>query len=100
MTNTEKRLEEFEETKAYQYLKVAGFSLEVKSFLAESITQAIAEERERVRGEINILELKPGDYVVFNGGLQVKNNSTTNVLTVELPKEYKIEPLPENNKDI
>ena len=48
MTNTEKILAEFEETKAYQYLKVAGFSFEAKAFLTSKIHQALAEERERV----------------------------------------------------
>ena len=64
MTYTEKRLEEFrniflkdESSLGLQYLMTNGaikkFELEkIESFLAKSIQQAIAEDRERMRGEI------------------------------------------------
>jgi len=53
MTNTDKILEEFA-------LRTVQLGDELKSFLTDSITQAIAEERERVRGEMEkaIAEMK------------------------------------------
>ena len=39
------------------------------------------------------LTMKPNDYIVFNGGLKIENISVDNVITVELPETYTVEPL-------
>ena len=61
MTYTEKRLKEFDETISNVMGICTIDSLRIKDFLTESITQAIAEERERVRGIID-WELTPHGY--------------------------------------
>jgi len=64
MTYTEKRLEEFDEKfliPMYGDESLGGNYEAVKAFLAESINQALAEERERVRGIID-WELTPHGY--------------------------------------
>jgi len=59
MTDTQKRLEEFNELmdklwdkygESYEVYNPKEFAREIESFLATSIDQAIAEERVRVRG--------------------------------------------------
>ena len=36
------------------------------------------------------IELRPKDYIMFNGGLYVGNKSEDNVIKVKLPTEYEI----------
>jgi len=52
MNYTEKRLEEFDETISNVMGICTIDSLRIKDFLIESITQALAEERERIERKI------------------------------------------------
>jgi len=73
MNYTEKRLEEFDR----EFVKDCGPDVEpificavgsvgpIRQFLSESITQAIAEERERVMGEIDRLKRNPKRDIVY-----------------------------------
>ena len=62
MTYTEKKLEEFDEKFTEVSCECGARDLfdftELKVFLTTSITQAVAEERERVRGEIEGMKNK------------------------------------------
>ena len=79
MTDAEKRLSEF--YKEFTHVRETDrhyhnpWIPEMKSFLVESIHQAIAEERERVRGIVNALDVG-------------RPRSTKEELPYELKKEW------------
>ena len=71
MTTTEKILEKFEkifppyEKDKTHFLYNEPNRLKIKSFIRTSITQAIAEDRERVMGEIDRLKRNPKRDIVY-----------------------------------
>ena len=90
MTDTKKRLEEFNELinklwdkygESYEVYNPKEFTREIESFLAESIHQARAEEKSRVRKLINLYGTPNCDYLHHNKKQQHENEEICPVVT-------------------
>ena len=90
MNYKEKRLAEFDVVSVYWFSNEDQYNInkeECRDFLAESITQAIAEERERLLGEIEKVK-----FTIYDGDIKrevVGLEDLTSPLTSSQNKPYK-----------
>lgn len=48
----------------------------------------------------NILMLRPGDYIVYSGGLKIENTSKDLFMEIEVPARYMISPMEITGKPV